>query len=88
MMEHDVLVELTEGYVASIISEVTNAEASGLDFHAPFQELGIDSFYALKIINILDETFGTLPKTLLYENFNIHQLSCYFANNHKDTLVN
>ena len=52
----------------------------------PFGELGIDSFYVLKIIRKLEADFGTLPKSLLFENFNINDLANYFVGKHEQTL--
>ncbi|HET8887713.1 MAG TPA: SDR family NAD(P)-dependent oxidoreductase, partial [Candidatus Angelobacter sp.] len=54
---------------------------------APFGELGIDSFYVLKIIRRLEADFGTLPKSLLFEHFTISDLANYFACKHEQTLT-
>lgn len=70
---------LAETYLKSRISQVCEVGAGSLDSSAPFAELGIDSFRALKIVKQLEEDFGTLPKTLLFENFNITDLSNYLA---------
>lgn len=68
-----------ETYLKSRISQVCAVGPGSLDSSAPFAELGIDSFRALKIVKQLEEDFGALPKTLLFENFNISDLSNYLA---------
>lgn len=79
--------ESTEYYLKSIISEVAQIAIGENDITTPFQELGIDSFRILQIIRRLEEGFGTLSKTLLFENFNIEDLSRYFVENHQMILV-
>jgi len=60
--------------------------STDFDSYAPFGELGIDSFRVLKIVKELEGDFGTLPKTLLFENFNIADLARYFVDKHTETL--
>jgi polyketide synthase PksN len=86
-MDHkEKLIESTEAYLCSLISEVANLTITNNDLSTPFQELGIDSFRVLQVIKKLEDVFGTLPKTLLFENFNIGDLSRYFVNQHEDIL--
>ncbi len=87
MTDKEILLESTERYLQSLISEVAQVPIEGNDLSTPFQELGIDSFRILQIIKQLEEEFGTLPKTLLFENFNIGDLSNYFVNKHEQVLV-
>ncbi|NOU17196.1 MAG: SDR family NAD(P)-dependent oxidoreductase [Bacteroidales bacterium] len=86
MIDKEKLLESTESYLKSLISEVANIAVEDNDSSTPFQELGIDSFRVLQIIKKLEEEFGTLPKTLLFENFNISDLSHYFVNKHEQAL--
>ncbi|MBO9699918.1 MAG: SDR family NAD(P)-dependent oxidoreductase [Sporocytophaga sp.] len=86
MLDKEILLESTESYLKSLISEVANISIGNIVASTPFQELGIDSFRILQIIKKLEEEFGTLPKTLLFENFNISDLSQYFVNKHEQTL--
>jgi polyketide biosynthesis 3-hydroxy-3-methylglutaryl-CoA synthase-like enzyme PksG len=68
---------LTESYLKSLISETASSLDGDFDSSAAFAEIGIDSFQVLKIIKKLEAEFGTLPKTLLFENFNINDLTHY-----------
>ncbi|MGN6152104.1 MAG: acyl carrier protein [Lysobacteraceae bacterium] len=86
MMDQDSLQERTENYLKSLICEVADA-ALVFDAETPFGELGVNSFLVLKILKRLEEDFGTLPKTLLFENFNVRDLARYFVKSHADTLM-
>jgi polyketide synthase PksN len=86
MMDHDSQQERTEHYLKSLICDVADA-ALVFDAETPFGELGINSFLVLKTLKRLEEDFGTLPKTLLFENFNVRDLARYFVKSHADTLM-
>jgi polyketide synthase PksN len=86
MIDQETLQDLTESYLKFIIGEISENLDSGFDSFAPFGELGINSFYVLKIVKKLENDFGSLPKTLLFENFNINDLAGYFVKNHELTL--
>ncbi|HYC89890.1 MAG TPA: SDR family NAD(P)-dependent oxidoreductase [Thermoanaerobaculia bacterium] len=85
MIRQELLQDSTETYLKSLISEVSGSRAD-FDSHAPFGELGIDSFHVLKVIRRLEKDFGTLPKSLLFENFTIHDLARYFVQKHEPVL--
>jgi len=86
MIYRELLRELTESYLKSLISEVSGSLSSDFDSLAAFGELGIDSFHVLKIIRKLEADFGILPKSLLFENFTINDLAGYFAEKHEQIL--
>src|SRR5436305_7837493 len=86
MVHTELLRDLTESYLKSLIAEASGALDEGFDSFAAFGELGINSFQVLKIIKKLEADFGTLPKSLLFENFNINDLANYFVAKHEPTL--
>ncbi len=86
MMDHDTLHERTENYLKSLICEAADAVLV-FDAETPFGELGVNSFLILKILKRLEQDFGTLPKTLLFENFNVRDLARYFVKAHADVLM-
>ncbi len=86
MIYQELLQDLTESYLKSVISEASGSLNADFDSFAPFGELGINSFYVLKIIRKLEVDFGTLPKSLLFENFTINDLGNYFVGKHEQTL--
>lgn len=86
MIDNEQLVELTESYLKSLVRAAVGSMSADFASTAPFGELGIDSFRVLKIIKALEADFGRLPKTLLFENFNIADLAQYFLARHEQTL--
>src|SRR6185369_4732436 len=66
--------------------EASDSLSSDFDSAAAFGELGINSFQVLKIIKRLEADFGTLPKSLLFENFNVGDLANYFVTKHTPTV--
>ncbi|GFE82942.1 hypothetical protein GCM10011487_49420 [Steroidobacter agaridevorans] len=86
MIDNEQLVELTESYLKSLVRAAIGSMGADFPSTAPFGELGIDSFRVLKIIKALEADFGRLPKTLLFENFNIADLAQYFVARHEKTL--
>lgn len=85
MIYRQVLLDAAEAYLKSLVREELGSSAD-FDSTTPFGELGVDSFRVLKIIKALETDFGVLPKTLLFENFNIADLAGYFADNHAKVL--
>ncbi|MGA3092601.1 MAG: SDR family NAD(P)-dependent oxidoreductase, partial [Terriglobales bacterium] len=86
MVHLELLQDLTESYLKSVISEASGSLNPDFDSFAAFGELGINSFYVLKIIRKLESDFGRLPKSLLFENFTINDLAKYFVGKHERTL--
>ncbi|HKP96343.1 MAG TPA: SDR family NAD(P)-dependent oxidoreductase [Fibrobacteria bacterium] len=82
MVVQEKLQGLTESYLLSLIAEALERDIDDSKLSVPFQELGIDSFRILQIIKKLEADFGTLPKTLLFENFNVLDLTRYFLEKH------
>ncbi|MBD3317876.1 MAG: DUF2156 domain-containing protein, partial [Chitinivibrionales bacterium] len=78
--------DLTESYLRSVIGTISGSTIDESSLTTPFQELGIDSFHVLQIVKKLEEDFGRLPKTLLFENFNIRDLAHYFIDAHGEVL--
>lgn len=87
MIDQDILKDLTESYLKVIIANACDSIEEEFDSFAPFGELGLNSFDVLKIIKNLEADFGSLPKTLLFENFNVDDLSQYFIRKHEKTIL-
>ncbi|MGH8782859.1 beta-eliminating lyase-related protein [Paraburkholderia sp.] len=89
-LNRDCLLESTESYLKSLATGIVADAAvppADFDITTPFGELGVDSFRVLKMIKQLEEDFGTLPKTLLFEYFNIETLASYFVDRHRDAVI-
>jgi polyketide synthase PksN len=78
--------EHAETYLKSLIAQAADGLADDFDSTAPFGDLGISSFYVLKILSRLEADFGRLPKSLLFEHFNAADLAAYFCRQHEVTL--
>jgi len=78
--------EKTEAYLIEIFAAILTVSPDEIDSHTPFQEYGIDSFIGLQIVNDLEGEFGTLSKTLLFENFCVRDLANYFVKNYSEHL--
>ena len=81
------LQERAEVYLKSLFVDAQPALTMDFDGATAFGELGIDSFRVLKIIKRLESDFGALPKTLLFEYFNVEALAGWLVQRHANTLV-
>lgn len=70
--------ENIELYLKEIISKELKKNVTTLNADTPFEKLGIDSLMIMRLNKVLENKFGTLPKTLFYEYKNLHQLAQYF----------
>ena len=83
----DNLLENTEDQLKKIISPIIKISVDQLKSDVPFDEYGVDSVIIMYIISQLEEIFGSLTKTLLFEYVNIQSLSAYFVENHLEPLM-
>ncbi|MFT5083576.1 MAG: acyl transferase domain-containing protein/tryptophanase/acyl carrier protein, partial [Lentisphaeria bacterium] len=71
------------GLVVSIFSEALKAKISEED---TFTDAGVDSFLSINVLRKLEDIFGTLRKTLLFEFFTPKTLTRYFVDHHLDVI--
>ena len=86
MQNQEILLELTECYLKTLVADTVTSLGADFDAATPFGELGVDSFRVLKIIKALEGDFGVLPKTLLFENFNVESLGRFFVEKYAPAL--
>lgn len=86
MTERDRLFDFAQDYLKALIAEAAESLDANFDSATPFGELGIDSFRVLRIVKSLENDFGRLPKTLLFENYHVNDLATYFVDRHADAL--
>jgi acyl transferase domain-containing protein/acyl carrier protein len=72
--------------VRTVVARVTQLALDALDDQTSFFEYGVDSLMAVELTTQLEETFGSLPKTLFFECRNLSELSSYFAEHHAERL--
>ncbi|MCX8131442.1 MAG: SDR family NAD(P)-dependent oxidoreductase [Clostridia bacterium] len=83
----DLLQEQAINYFKSLLSSIIKLPASQIEADAPMEKYGIDSVMVMHMTNRLEESFGSLSKTLFFEYQNIRDLTGYFLENHHQQLV-
>lgn len=74
-------------YLKNLLSSVINLSADRIDADASMDKYGIDSIMIMQMTNQLENTFGSLPKTLFFEYQSIQTLTGYFLETYHDRLV-
>jgi len=85
-IERGSLTEKTQEFLRKQLSNVLKMPAHTIDPQVALEEYGIDSIMAMKLTNQLEETFGSLPKTLFFEYRTIPELTEYFISQHSAQL--
>ncbi|HEU4888666.1 MAG TPA: beta-ketoacyl synthase N-terminal-like domain-containing protein, partial [Thermoanaerobaculia bacterium] len=75
----DDLSDQTQDYLRKQLSGLLKLPAHEIDPRAALEKYGIDSILALKLTNQLENTFGSLSKTLFFEYQTIRELTEYFV---------
>jgi polyketide synthase PksL len=80
------LQEFTIAFLQKIFAEKLKLQPTHIAAHETYEVYGVDSLLGLEITNLLEETFGTLARTLLYERSSLNDLAKYFQQKHAATL--
>ncbi|WP_394849113.1 SDR family NAD(P)-dependent oxidoreductase [Pendulispora brunnea] len=86
-MGHDDLREKTIHYLKRLLATTLKLSPDRIDSHADLEQYGFDSILALRLVNDLEETFGPLPKTLMFQYRSIAAVAEYFVTDHRDALA-
>ncbi|MFF4407200.1 SDR family NAD(P)-dependent oxidoreductase [Streptomyces sp. NPDC001404] len=70
-------------YLTKLLSSVINLPAARIDPEASLEDYGIDSVMAMDLTRALEEVFGSLSKTLLFEYQSIEALAGHFVTAHR-----
>jgi polyketide synthase PksL len=81
------LQEFTQHYLRNIFAEKLKIAPEKIFTDETYEVYGVDSLLGLEITNRLEEDFGALPKTLLYERNQISDLAKYLQQKFKETLI-
>ncbi|PKM52637.1 MAG: hypothetical protein CVV02_00435 [Firmicutes bacterium HGW-Firmicutes-7] len=81
------LVGQLEERLKIILSKEINLPTSRISILEPFEKYGIDSIMIVSLNRVLENHFGKLSKTLLFEVKNIKELAVYLIENHRNHLV-
>ncbi len=83
----DEIQDYTENLLKSIIAEAIMLPVEKMKADVSFDEYGIDSLVVIDVNEKLEEKFGKLPKTLLFEYKTVHDLAGYLAKSKESELV-
>jgi len=86
-MDAESLAEKTQEYLRRQFSGLLKMPWHRIDPQAALENYGIDSILALKLTNQLEQTFGPLSKTLLFEYQTIRELTEYFSAHYSTQLT-
>lgn len=79
--------EKTGQYLKNIFSKVVKLPQEMIEDNEPFETYGLDSIMIMTMNRELVEHFQDLSKTLLFEYKNLRELTEYFVENHKQSLI-
>ncbi len=71
-------------YLTKLLSSVINLPAARIDPEASLEDYGIDSVMTMDLTRALEEVFGSLSKTLLFEYRSIEALAGHFVTAHPE----
>jgi len=74
-------------YVRQRVAEALKLSPERIESDVGFEQYGIDSILALKVVRELETSFGSLPKTLLFEHQSVEALTSYLIKAHRAALV-
>ena len=75
---------LTLNLLKDIFSKVLKFPKEELEEDVLFEKYGIDSILIMNLNDYLEEKFGNISKTLLFEYQNLKDLTWYFIDNYRD----
>ncbi|MFC3051558.1 SDR family NAD(P)-dependent oxidoreductase [Kordiimonas pumila] len=74
-------------HLRDVFADVLQFEPEELRVNRKLEEYGLESISIVEATNKLEENFGPLSKTLLFEFVDIQGLAAYFVENHADALM-
>ncbi|MEA2959171.1 MAG: polyketide synthase PksN, partial [Alphaproteobacteria bacterium] len=87
VMADDMLEDKALRFFKKALSSVIKLPVDRIEADAALEQYGIDSLIAMQLTAELEESFGSLPKTLLFEYQNIKALAEYFLDTYRDRLT-
>lgn len=77
----------TSDFIIKVIAAEFRMPADKIDAEEALEKYGLDSVMIINMTNELEKHFGALSKTLLFEYQTAAELSQYFVEEHRDTLL-
>jgi acyl transferase domain-containing protein/enoyl-CoA hydratase/carnithine racemase/acyl carrier protein/SAM-dependent methyltransferase len=85
-IEQKALAEQTQKYLRKQFSGILKLPTHKIDPQAALREYGIDSILGMQLIDELEQTFGSLSKTLFFEYQTIREVAEYLGAHHSPRL--
>ncbi|MBF0395442.1 MAG: SDR family NAD(P)-dependent oxidoreductase [Desulfobacterales bacterium] len=82
------LSEQLESFLKNIMAELLQLPPHKIDMNAVIEQYGIDSIMINRFNAKMEELIGNIPKTLLFENETLNELSKYLRKNYEPQLNN
>ncbi|MEZ0115423.1 amino acid adenylation domain-containing protein/FkbM family methyltransferase [Catenulispora sp. EB89] len=73
-------------YLRRVLAEFLKLTPDRLEIDLPLDQYGLDSVLGVSVVTQLEESFGPLPRTLLFEEPTVRELARYFAAQHPNVL--
>jgi acyl transferase domain-containing protein/enoyl-CoA hydratase/carnithine racemase/acyl carrier protein len=86
-IEANGLIDKAQDYFRKQFAGLLKLPSHTIDPDAAMEQYGIDSILAMKLTSQLEETFGSLSKTLFFEYQTIGELTTYFTQAHAARLA-
>ncbi|MGW0889919.1 SDR family NAD(P)-dependent oxidoreductase [Saccharopolyspora sp. NPDC002578] len=83
----DELVNRTQDFLREVFAKVTRQDADDILVEEKLEHYGIDSIAIVDLTSTLEDTFGSLPKTLFFEYVDLQGVAEYFVAEHRDRLL-
>jgi acyl transferase domain-containing protein/thioesterase domain-containing protein len=82
----DALLERAIQHFKRLLSKALKRPAEKIESDSSFERYGADSIILAELTTQLEQDFGSLPATLLYEYQTVRELSQFFIGQHRDAL--
>ncbi|MER7986300.1 SDR family NAD(P)-dependent oxidoreductase [Streptomyces noursei] len=81
------LVARTQDLLRNLFAEVTGQDAEHILVDEKLENYGIESIAIVDLTSRLEDTFGSLPKTLFFEHVDLQGVAGHFVAEHRDRLL-
>jgi acyl transferase domain-containing protein/acyl carrier protein/ubiquinone/menaquinone biosynthesis C-methylase UbiE len=81
------LQQLTQQYLTTLLSKEVKLAATVIRAEEPLEKYGLDSMMVMNLTRRLEQDFGELSKTLLFEYQTLDELVEYFIQHHRQQLI-
>ncbi|MFF4591164.1 SDR family NAD(P)-dependent oxidoreductase [Streptomyces sp. NPDC001388] len=86
-LDESELTDRTQDLLRQLFAEVTRQETEHILVDEQLETYGIDSITIVELTSRLEDTFGSLPKTLFFEHVDLRGVAGYFVTEHRDRLL-